>query len=441
MPRTFFIGGEDLDLVTPMKRANAGLSWDISDVWSVDLKAGYEREPTTGTEPYATGMQANGNFQLFVEHYSEDVYRSGSVGASSTYKLDHLGLKDSFITASALYQDFHNYILYRLSPINGVSPGIANLAWGEKAISDFARSANFDGGNYTINDQKFRYMVFSTQTVIKPIDWLSVLAGLSYSDPTVESQTVLNTPHVDFSPGGQVSYRGGLTVEPVRGLNFYASYSESFNPQRRIDINDRVLPPLLGKQYELGTKYLVPGGRLLLTAALFDLRQANKEAFDRKGADGNDRYRAIGEVRSRGVELEAVGSVTNHWQVNAGFTYLDADVTKDANPANVGATRPWLPEKTASLFTTYEQGRGLSISGGVRYVDSVSTSFNNSTRPLDSYTLVDGSVGYAFDKWRVQLNVKNIFDETYYINSWQTLAYGLYAGEPRSYAVSLRKDF
>ena len=82
-----------------------------------------------------------------------------------------------------------------------------------------------------------------------------------------------------------------------------------------------------------------------------------------------------------------------------------------------------------------------SVGGWSGYVGSVKTAFDGSTRDLSSYTLVDASAGYSFDRWRLQLNLKNLFDKHYYINNYQTLFYGNVVGEPRSFTVSVRTDF
>src|SRR3546814_20720156 len=70
--------------------------------------------------------------------------------------------------------------------------------------------------------------------------------------------------------------------------------------------------------YEVGVKYVSPDRRLLLTGALFDVRQANQARYDQT-IDLIDRYAPIGKVRHRGFELQAVGEIAKGWQVNAGL--------------------------------------------------------------------------------------------------------------------------
>lgn len=63
------------------------------------------------------------------------------------------------------------------------------------------------------------------------------------------------------------------------------------------------------------------------------------------------------------------------------------------------------------------------------------------TPELPHYLLVDAGLGYTTGRWHAQFNLKNIGDKRYYIAPYDTFAYGLYPGDPRRVAVSLRRDF
>lgn len=435
--RSYFIGSDEIGTEIATLRFNGKLSWEISPAWSVDLMSVYQEVDRDGGNSYTYGLERDGNMQARAETFVDWTTKDFNVGVASVYKLDGLGLADSFVSASLRYQ--HYEYLYR----GFYTGGAVNLFAGEQAISSYMGMLNDNpsAGTLSFNNQQLSYVTASTQAVVKVAEPVTLLGGVSYSEPTVETRFVDGGAWTDFNPGGQYSYRAAITVEPVEALNLYVSYSESFQPQDRVDIADNVLPPLAGEQYEIGAKYVFPGRRMLLGAAVFDLRQSNQQVFDQRGADGFDRYKALGEVRHRGVELEATGQVTDQWQIKAGLALLDPTVKKDVDPAVIGKTRPYLPETTASLYTSYDFENGVSLGGGVRYVDSIKTAYDGATRALPSYTLVDGSVGYVFDLWRLQLNLKNMFDASYYIATWETLFYGISPGEPRSVTVSVRREF
>ncbi|MCW6534853.1 TonB-dependent siderophore receptor [Sphingomonas lycopersici] len=436
--RSFFIGARDFVLTTTVKRVSAGLDWKVSSAWSVSLKTNFQDANTHGPAAYGFDLMPNGDFSYSIQNLLKNDKRDFSIGASSILKLDGVGMADSFLSASAIYHETSLTAVGSTPQIDGSDTGTANIFDGVKAIEATIASAAFPGPIYNYG-QRLKYLTLSGQAVLKVTPWATVLGGLSWSKP--DNSTRLDSPWQDFSGNSKMSYRAALTVEPVTGVNLYGSYSESFQPQLRIDVAGRILQPLTGRQYELGAKYVSPDRRLLLTAALFDITQANQALFDEIGPDGTDRYRALGETRHRGLELEAIGRITGSWQVNAGFTLLDAKIRKDDDPTVIGKAETYLPRTTASLYTSYDFNFGLFLGAGVRFVDAVKTSFDGSTRELPSYTLVDASAGYNLGKWRLQLNLKNIFDKHYYINNYQTLFYGNVVGEPRSFTLSLRRTF
>lgn len=434
--RSFFIGSGDFDLVTPVARVNGGLDWEASSALSVSLRVNYLRSNTTGESGFGFDLQPNGDFFIAINNITKSVTEAFSAGLSTVYKFDDLGLTDSFITVAANYQ---SYDTEQAGTIPDTPQGdVANIFDGVDAIEALFNTRTYPGiFDYSLN-RRLRYLTLSTQANIKVAEPLTLLAGLSWAKPDVSKQSGTR-PWEDFSGDSQTSLRLAATLEPVKGLNVYASYSESFQPQLFIDAVGDVLSPLTGEQYEVGVKYVSPDRRLLLTGALFDVRQANQARYDQT-IDLIDRYAPIGKVRHRGFELQAVGEIAKGWQVNAGLAILDPTIRQDDGPTLIGKTITFLPKSSASIYTSYEFGDAF-VGGGVRYVGSVKTEIDRATRDLPSYTLVDASAGYDFGRFRAQVNVKNLFDKHYFVNNYQTLFYGNVVGEPRSVTVSLRANF
>ena len=443
--RSFFIGSPDARLESDIYHVNAGISWQASDVLEFEIKANYNESTTEGLTPYASGLQETGDFQLNAQQLDPFITDNFGLGVSGQLALDGIGLEDSFISASYLSssqnQDatigFYNFDFSFSIP--------ANIFDGEAEITRLWESGMNSGdlGQFLFDDD---YQTLSIQSVLKPMEALSVLLGVSRS--SADSQTSISIfggpPDVqvfDFDPN--TSYRAALVYEFPSGFNAYFSFSESFQPQLFRDVGGVTLPPLVGEQYEAGVKWISDDGRLLLTGALFEIAQANEAQFDQV-VDGQDRFRAVGEVKHKGFELEAIGQIKDYWQINASFSSLNAKVTDDTNSDIVGSRRPFLPKYTASLFTSYSLSSswdGFEIGGGYRYVSSQPTSLDGSTTKLPSYFLVDVYASYRFDSWSVQLNARNIFNEHYWTNTYDTLFFGNLPGEPASVALTLRKDF
>jgi len=435
VPYDYFVGGSNFEAVGKTVRVDAGLAWTPGTLWSFDLKGIWQRTTHGGENSYSAGyLAADGSFPISGEVFNDWSTRDATIAASAVRKLDDLGLSGSIISTSLRYQHY----VYAID--ESFASGTGNINDDDRALSEAFNTAPATGGGYR-QDETLNYLTASVQALIKPVQPITLLGGVSWSRPRIENNT-FDGPVQNLSPGGQVSARAGVIVEPVRGLNLYVSYSESYQSNLRLDVDRNVLAPLKGEQYEVGAKYVSPDRRLLLTAALFSLKESNVPEYD-STVNNETYYRGEG-VRHRGLELEAIGQITKAWQIRGGVALLDPKVTSDrSNPANDGETRPWLPKVTANLFTTYEWSNGLSVSAGGRYVGPERTYDRTSapTPELPHYLLADAGLGYTTGRWHAQLNLKNIGDKRYYIAPYDTFAYGLYPGEPRSVAVSLRRDF
>lgn len=234
--------------------------------------------------------------------------------------------------------------------------------------------------------------------------------------------------------------RTGLTYLFDNGIAPYASYSTSFQPASGTMAPARGggnFEPTKGKQYELGIKYQPPGSDSMITASLFQLTQQNVTTADPvySGYSVQD-----GEVRSRGLELEAKTSLAAGLNVAASYTYLDAEITKDnANPIT-GASKKGLrpasvPRHMGGLFVDYTVGTGplagLGLGGGVRYVGSSYNAAN--TVKIGGYTLVDAVLRYDLGQlspdlkgFRASLSATNLFDKRYFTPGFydQSVFYG-----------------
>jgi iron complex outermembrane receptor protein len=158
-------------------------------------------------------------------------------------------------------------------------------------------------------------------------------------------------------------------------------------------------------------------------------------------------YRTAGLVRSKGIELDLAGQITDRLQVIASFGYTDALVKEDAEYA--GKRLPNVAARTAALYLSYDHGEvfdgagDLRYGGGLRTVSSRSGDSDNSY-DLPGYGLVDVFAAYTFQSKnpvKVQLNINNLLDKTYYTSSIGNSAYGILVGEPRNASLSISLAF
>ncbi|HDI9231144.1 TPA: ferrichrome porin FhuA [Escherichia coli] len=230
----------------------------------------------------------------------------------------------------------------------------------------------------------------------------------------------------------QFTWRGGVNYLFDNGVTPYFSYSESFEPASQTDANGDLFAPSKGKQYEVGVKYVPEDRPIVVTGALYQLTKTNNLMADPNGSlfsvEG-------GEIRARGVELEAKAALSASVNVVGSYTYTDAEYTTDTNYK--GNTPAQVPKHMASLWADYTffDGplSGLTLGTGGRYTGSSYGDPANSFK-VGSYTVVDALVRYDLARVgmagsNVALHVNNLFDREYVASCFNT--YGCFWGAER----------
>jgi iron complex outermembrane recepter protein len=216
-----------------------------------------------------------------------------------------------------------------------------------------------------------------------------------------------------------LSYRVGALYEFDNGISPFANYATSFEP-----LNTSGYEPEIGEQVEVGVKYASPNEGVTGSVALFNIVKSNVVTVDPDSVGtGAYTYIQLGEVRSRGIELDSKFQVTDSLDLAASYTYLDVDVTKDT--FYQGTTPIYNPEHTASLWANYETNegvmRGSRVGAGIRYVGEMQKDASNTQGMVPDYTVVDLSLGYelgnalsSLDGATANLTVNNVFDTESY---------------------------
>ena len=244
----------------------------------------------------------------------------------------------------------------------------------------------------------------------------------------------------------QVTWRAGALYLFDSGLAPYASYSTSFLPNTGTAAPQRgggTFSPTTGEQYEIGLKYQPPGMSSFIQIAAFHIRQQNVLTQDPVYTTYSTPQ---GEIRSRGIELDARATLNDNIDLIGAYAYTDAVITQ-SNAAGVSGSRvPQVPLHMASGWGnyTFREGplRGLQFGGGVRYIGST---FGNDTNTfkVPDVTLFDAAIRYdvgaRFEQFRgleLAVNAQNIADKEY-VASCSSLT-ACYYGTGRLVLGSLR---
>ncbi|WP_333992339.1 TonB-dependent siderophore receptor [Pseudomonas sp. S3(2024)] len=239
------------------------------------------------------------------------------------------------------------------------------------------------------------------------------------------------------------AFSGNAALSYVFDSGFvpYLSYAESFQPTSGADATSTgSLKPTEGKQWELGIKYQPPGSKTLLSAAVYDLTQKNVAV--NSIVNNVTITSQTGEVKVKGLELEAVSDVTDNLKVIAAYTLAKSEVQKGVDKGN---RLQLMPNQQASLWTDYTWHSGVldgfGIGGGVRYTgNTYGDKANTWLGKADAYTVFDASVHYDLGRLdnslkgaSLAVNATNLFDRDY-ISTCD--GYYCYYGDQRSVIAS-----
>mgnify|MGYP000606529493 FL=1 len=296
--------------------------------------------------------------------------------------------------------------------------------------------SDFDFGAHPDPSGPYRVLLKQKQTGLYVQDqaqWDKVLVTLGGRYDWAE-QSSFNRDYGNKSDRDdkQFTWRGGVNYLFDNGVTPYFSYSESFEPASLTDANGDLFAPSKGKQYEVGVKYVPEDRPIVVTGAVYNLTKTNNLM-----ADPNNPNFSIegGEIRARGVELEAKAALSASVNVVGSYTYTDAEYTTDTTYK--GNTPAQVPKHMASLWADYTffDGplSGLTLGTGGRYTGSSYGDPANSFK-VGSYTVVDALVRYDLARVgmagsNVALHVNNLFDREYVASCFNT--YGCFWGAER----------
>ena len=222
----------------------------------------------------------------------------------------------------------------------------------------------------------------------------------------------------------RVSPQFGVVYEASDYVSVYGAYGENFRPLSGADANGDGFEPNQSSSTEVGVKFTLNDGALFGNVAVFKVEQDNMLVVDDPTAFT---YAAIGEAQSKGIEIDLTGELTDSLEIWASYAYVDATIENSFFDANFGYT----VEAGASLLNVPEQqlslqlvqsavlyGKAVKFGGGLLHVGKRSGFFGTDFE-LPSYTTARVFVNYdVTDKIGIAAEVNNLFDETYYTNSF-----------------------
>jgi iron complex outermembrane recepter protein len=286
---------------------------------------------------------------------------------------------------------------------------------------------------------------FYLQDQISLSDAVQIRIGLRYDDFDVRSLNRATSVSQRRS-FNRVSPQFGLVVKASDAVSFYAAYGEGFRSNLGARANGEVFDPEFSKSFEAGAKFGLFDNRLNGTISLFKLNKRNVLAAD----VANPGFSIpIGKAGSTGLEFDLAGKLPGDVDLLVSYAYVDAEAKADVLDPNfslqirsgdplINIPKHSLNAQLSKRFTIGDD-RGLTFGAGVQHVgkrlgETATTFF------LPSYTLFR-----AFAKVEIMEglevfgDVKNLFNETYFTNSFARL--WVAPGSPRAFTIGARVSF
>lgn len=202
---------------------------------------------------------------------------------------------------------------------------------------------------------------------------------------------------------------------------------------------------------ELGSKWNLWGGKLLLSGALFqitkdDVMESVGDAYSQLGTLNT------GKNRVRGIEIGATGNLGERLSVQFAATVMDAEVLEAFVANQIGKTLSNFSDQQAALQLRYQLTPQLALGGALTYQSELYAGQPDTAAAFDpatgayayrvpGHSVTDVFAQYAYsDTLNLRLNVGNLFDRDYYLAAYRSGAF-TYIGDARNVRLTLSAEF
>ncbi len=265
---------------------------------------------------------------------------------------------------------------------------------------------------------------FYIQDQISVTEKFDIRVGARYDDYEQELNN-RRSSSVSKQTEDQVSPQLGFVYAVNDSVSFYATYGENFRPLSGVNgVTGEGFEPNQSTSTEAGVKFELNDGQLVGNIAIFKVEQENIP-----GVNNSTDFDAvaIGEAESQGVEIDLNGEIADGLRLWLSYAYIDAETKNEFVDPNFGFTLPAgspllnIPENQLNIQLVKQTQlfeKPFDFGGGILYVDKRNGFFGDDFE-LPSYTTVRVFAKYdVTDDITLRLDVDNLFDEEYYVNSF-----------------------
>lgn len=414
----------------------ASVNRELGEDWDLSLNYGFSKDSFSADQTRATAYNsATGVLtrRSDVRGYYDTVVHS--LRADLTGKEDLFGFENEFLFGVALRKE--DIARATLQQCNLNTRFNVNTP-----VYDAIAPCSYNAATSIREYQNLNTQAIYAQDRVHLTEQLIAVAGLRLEHYDIEAGagSAVNTD----TAGNALIPNAGLVYKVTADASLYTNVARTFRPNSSITSAYGGLDPEKGISYEIGAKADFTDW-LSGTLAVFYAEKKNVAYAETVG--GETVYRTAGLVRSKGIELDLSGQLTDELQAVASYGLTDAHVVDD--PDYAGNDLANVARQTAALRLAYEYGEVFGGAGSLRFGAGLRSAGRRAGDAANSfylpgYGVVDLFASYTIERERpieIQLNFNNIFDKTYYTSSIGNSAYGVSVGQSFNAALSISMKF
>lgn len=424
----------DLSMKNPRFNLQGQMTYKISDQWTSQTVLSRSSSKSSGYYSYIYDNEdGNKDFALWItKEQSQTIVTDIQQNFIGDFKIgtmrNRLVVGLDYFERNVMYGGSGYGKLYNLTAQGEVRQLDPDAPYYLTQTSVDKLLANKPAGNYQPKDAT--YSAYASDVLnITP----QLLAMASLRVDYFDTQGNINNDDDDYTQTA-FSPKFGLLYQPIKDkLAVFANYMNGFRnvaPALNYDpdgvlLGSQTFEPEHANQLEFGVKADLFADKLNATVSYYDINVANLvtsgQTFSSQG----------GEARSKGFEFDLNASPIKGLSIIAGYSYNDSKITK-GDVGNVWleqGKRPFWsgPKNLANLWATYKfdegtlENFGIGFGGNYASENAILDGAVTGKFVLPTYTIINGSVFYNSNKFRVSLNINNITNKDYFNGGWSTL--------------------
>nr|WP_315162080.1 TonB-dependent siderophore receptor [uncultured Flavobacterium sp.] len=413
----------ELSISNPTYSLQAQMFYKLSDQWTSQTVLSRSNSKTSGYYSYLFDASNGNDFSRYISK------RNGETLATDIQQ-NFIG---DFKIGSLRNRLVAGIDYYKSNIINGstgwLGNGTVSLIDGSdtgdltQAGVDNLLVGSFEGNSTAETEVISAY----ASNVLNITDKLSAMASLRIDNFKSKTATEENSQ-------AAVSPKFGLVYMLIKDkVSVFSNYMNGFvnvTPREVSEVdgsNPRMesFDPEQANQYEFGLKTNLYKDIISASISYYNIDVKNRIMTDPNNINNSIQG---GEVNSKGIEVSFTANPVKGFNIIAGFSNNNSEVTKDNPGDGYLGQRPEEagPETLVNFWANYTltsgKLKGFGIGFGGNYASEYKTlnRANIGTFELPSYTVLNSALSYTSDKFNIALKLNNALNEKYY-SGWSTV--------------------